>query len=131
MTLTLLRAPPLPPLATAASQPASWGGRCWLRAASRTLEARPPQRSAEARALSGTAAPHRRVTAGSRRPPPSPTSHPPPQPRASAAESVEALAARLEPPEPVLWRAGGEAWTEYVEHGPYEILKVVQRTSKG
>ena len=29
----------------------------------------------------------------------------------------------LEPPEPALWRVGGEAWTEYVEYGPHEILK--------
>ena len=43
---------------------------------------------------------------------------------------MEALATRLDPPEPALWRVGGEAWTEYVEHGPYEILKVLQRTIK-
>ena len=43
---------------------------------------------------------------------------------------MEALAIRLDPPEPALWRVGGEAWTEYVEHGPYEVLKVLQRTIK-
>lgn len=36
----------------------------------------------------------------------------------------------LDPPEPTRWAAGGEAWTEYVEHGPHEIHKVIQRTLK-
>ena len=36
----------------------------------------------------------------------------------------------VEPPEPTQWVAGGEAWTQYVEHGPHEIFKVLQRTLK-
>ena len=85
-TLTLLRAPPLPPLATAAT------------ARYRCLSSRPPGAGALGcrwRAalwgrgrLTGTAAPHRRITAGSPQPSPSPTTHPSAQPRARAAESV-------------------------------------------
>ena len=36
----------------------------------------------------------------------------------------------IDPPPPLAYAPHGDSWTEYVEGGPYEIFKVLQRTLK-